>query len=60
MNKTNCNHKKKISLYGRKEHKWISPMILRGNMIYCCEICGAIIEENLVEVKVVKIKKEVK
>ena len=57
-----CEHKNKLSLYGRDKNKWISTKQMSRNIIYCCKDCGAILEEKLNDKKTLKfsVKEEIK
>ena len=48
-----CNHKNKLSVYGRDEKNWISSLKIRGKMVYICEDCGDLFTEKVTKQDVV-------
>ena len=49
--KKECKHTKRLAVYGRDEKNWISTLKIRGQMIYICEGCGMIFQNEPKEIK---------
>jgi hypothetical protein len=57
MTKKDCEHKNKLTVYGRSQgvkKNWISAYKIKGKTVYICEDCGDIFQDESKEVEVKK------